>query len=431
MCRSTPKDRKRLGVCHSVANPDVPFCFLVLLACFAALRPGFDERLLPIFGLGLIVGLAVSTKLLGVLLVPALFVFAWQHQKRVRALVGASLLAVLGALPLALWNALHGWPTLRYHLVDRHTAPVGPSWSNVGKWIGGQLAYVSPWLLVLFAVALVTLARRPRRAGAGRLLWISLPLLLGGYGLIWIVPGAEPHWPLAGYLPLVPAAAGVLATAYANRRSVRTLTWVAGVASLALFVLFHGHILTNHGVGLMPRSYVARYDLSNELVGWPEIADRTNRAIHRLRRQQPGRTVVATGCHYTSCSQLRFAARGRFDVRCISPRIDQFDLASRGDGSRLRDVDVLYLWDERFPYPAARLYRCAHVEPIEQISIVRAGRTVRRFELQLCRRFGGLEATDWPPVGGLGQTPANSYRAAVSQTKRPSDRRDSWIRDSS
>ena len=144
----------------------------------------------------------------------------------------------------------------------------------------------------------------------------------------------------------------------------------------------------------MPASYVPRYDLSNELVGWPEVADAV---AEELRGSPAGRRPIVGGCHYTSCAQLAFAARGRFAVRCPSPRTDQFDLFPGGDGSRSRGVDLLYLRDERFPFEAQTLYRCGAAATRRAIRIQRGGRTVRRFELQLCRDFTGLRAKRWPP----------------------------------
>ena len=111
-----------------------------------------------------------------------------------------------------------------------------------------------------------------------------------------------------------------------------------------------------------------------------------------------GKTVSTLGgCHYTVCAQLQLAARGRFEVICPSPRLDQFDLSRTGDGSSLRGIDLLYVQDERFPFDASRLYRCASVHDDSTVEVQRAGRVVRRFRLQLCREFGGLRARSWPP----------------------------------
>jgi len=163
--------------------------------------------------------------------------------------------------------------------------------------------------------------------------------------------------------------------------------------SLIAACAIHVHVLTDLGVRLMPAGYVPRYDLSNELVGWPRVASAVDDAVAK-RGQRP---TVAAACHYTSCSQLAFAARGRFEVLCPSPRLDQFDLQPGGDGSARRGVDLLYVRDERFPFEADQIYRCRTTRAVERILIRRAGRVVRRFELQRCVAFAGLRAQTWPP----------------------------------
>lgn len=109
---------------------------------------------------------------------------------------------------------------------------------------------------------------------------------------------------------------------------------------------------------------------------------------------------MVAGCHYTTCAQLRFAARGRFEVRCPSPRRDQFDYFPGGDGSapRAAPVDLLYVKDVlRFPFDADELYRCGAVTTLGTVEIRRAGRRVRAFALQRCRHYRGLRARRWPP----------------------------------
>ncbi len=307
-------------------------------------------------------------------------------------------MALPGALPVLIWNAGRDWPTLSYHLMSRHTRPVGLSLANLGKLFGGQLAYLSPLVLVaLGAVAATLWRRRSQDAEARLLLACAAPLLLSGYLLILLVPGAEPHWPAAGYLPLLVALGPLLPIWLKERRRARVLTTIGVVFSLLVALGFHVHILTDLGVRIMPASYVPRYDLSNELRGWPSVADAAADWLGSLPREQRTRVVVG-GCHYTSCSQLAFAARGRFRVVCPSVRADQYDQSAGGDGADLRGVDLLYLYDERFPFSTERLYRCRGApEKVREVEIIRASRVVRRFSLHLCRGFSGLAADRWPP----------------------------------
>jgi 4-amino-4-deoxy-L-arabinose transferase-like glycosyltransferase len=376
-------------VAGPAANPDVPLVGLVVALLAALLAADTSSRPLPWLALaGGLVGLAISTKLFGLVLLLPLAVAAWHARPRLAALGLGSGCALIGAAPILLWNLQHGLATFRYHLVLRHSRPPGPSLANLGKLVGGQLGYVSPLLLCGLLAVLVELWRRRRSSPAPTLLLCSLPLLLAGWALILVVPSAEPHWPLAGYIPLLVALAADLAVRPA-RKAVRGLIAATIALALLLGVGIHVYLLSDLGVRLMPAAYNARLDLSNELHGWPAVAA----AVREQRR--PDEPVA--GCHYTVCSQLAFASRGAFPVLCPSPRLDQFDLEPGGDGSDRRGGDLLYVLDERFPFTADQLYRCGAVDELAPVSVERAGRTVRSFRLQRCRGYQGLRALRWPP----------------------------------
>jgi hypothetical protein len=393
-------------VAGGAANPDVPFAALVLLLLVFLLgadalardRPGPGLAALGVCGL--LAGLAICAKYFGLLLVPPLVLAAWNHRSRVTAFALSLAGLVLGALPVLLWNAGHGWASFRYHLVDRHTQAAGLSFINVGKLLGGQLAYVSPILLAgLCATAIALVRRRRERPAWGVFLATALPLLLGGYALILVVPGAEPHWPLPGYLPLVIALGTMLPEWWRRRPWVRSLAIATVALSVALLLALHVHVMTGATVRHMPASYEPRYDLGNELYGWRQVADVV--AAHVSSRPE----IKVAACHYTVCSQLMFAAAGRFDVLCPSPRRDQFDFAPGGDGSAALGTNLLYVKDERFPFDVDLLYRCGGVERLPEIVIRRGGRAVRRFVLQLCVPYLGLRIASWPPPRGITTEP--------------------------
>lgn len=59
------------------------------------------------------------------------------------------------------WNVQHDWASTRFHLVSRHSH-FGPSLQLLGKVIGGQLGYITPFFLVFLLWALVWLRREKR-----------------------------------------------------------------------------------------------------------------------------------------------------------------------------------------------------------------------------------------------------------------------------
>jgi hypothetical protein len=138
-------------------------------------------------------------------------------------------------------------------------------------------------------------------------------------------------------------------------------------------VLVHVIVLTPALPALVPKgAYEPRYDLGNELRGWPEVADALRRA------DADGRIVV--GAHYTVCAQLAFALSRPGDppVRCASKQIDDFDIWN--GPFELPREGVLFVTDNRFDDDPARVFPKARVvgEPL-RLTIERGGRWVRRF----------------------------------------------------
>ncbi|MCC6752327.1 MAG: glycosyltransferase family 39 protein [Deltaproteobacteria bacterium] len=386
------------GVAGAAATPDGPLLLFTLLFLECTFYVHRRREGPALWVAGLLLGLAFSCKYFGLLLALPLWLATRELTGRRRLLhtTLAGLFALLAAAPVLIWNAANGWPSLRYHLGLRHTQPIGPSPENLAKLVGGQLAYLSPLVLAVLAATAIWLWRRRREPSLRPLAAVAAPLSLVGLLLIGLVPNAEPHWPAPGYLPLL-GAAGTLLPGWLRARP-RLRPWVCGglALSMLLGVLLHLHLLTDLGVRAMPASYRPRYDLSNELHGWPHLSERVARQV-ALHAPSSARLAQVAGCHYTVCAQLRFWSRGRYSVVCPSPRLDAFDFFPGGDGSSLRGVDLLYLRDERFPYEASELYRCKRTKLLEVLPVVRGGRTVRRFELQLCQDFEGLRATVWPP----------------------------------
>ncbi|MCB9558322.1 MAG: glycosyltransferase family 39 protein [Deltaproteobacteria bacterium] len=384
-------------IAGGAANPDVPF--ILLVAAFIALSlkaVASAGRTVWVAAAGAALGLAFCAKFFALLLLPALLFVALRAPRRSLAVVAALTSATLFALPPVMWNVAHGFPSLRYHFVERHTSGVGLSWANLGKLIGGQIGYVSPLVLPLMIAAIVVCWRRREQPQYALLLRIALPLLGCGYLLILLVPSAEPHWPAAGYLPLLPVVATMMPSWWRQRRAVRWLVIGAVALSALLAAAFHTHVLSDAVVRLMPTSYQPRFDLANELRGWPRVSKELRRL--RLVYRRTRRPMLVAGCHYTVCSQLAFVANRRFRVLCPSPRRDQFDYLHGGDGQQLRDVDLIYVRDElRFPFSAAELYRCGQLKEVGRLRIRRALRVVRRFAFELCLDFQGLRAQTWPP----------------------------------
>jgi len=327
---------------------------------------------------GLLAGVAAASKVTGLALFAVLPVAyagapARAHARSVAPWLGLAAGLVIVA-PIATFEARTGWPMLRHRLID--TQPdAGVSLRNAAALVGGQLAYLSPLIAVLAALA-AREAWRARRDAVGRLLLASVVVPLAALVPLCLWSRvAEPHWIAPALLGLVAAAAR---TPWApSRRLVAAAVALGG----AMVAAVHAWVLVPGALRLAPASYEARLDLSNELRGWPQVVEAV-RAEAQLPGTEPG-DVVVVGPHWVICAQLEAALRGSVPVGCDTPVADDFDVWL--PRPRWRDAEfVVWVSDERFgPPPAVPTYvelRSRHV------TILRDGRAVRRFTLTLLAR---------------------------------------------
>ena len=180
------------------------------------------------------------------------------------------------------------------------------------------------------------------------------------------------HWPAPAYLPLLVAAAGLVARED-DGRARRVGRWAVGYGVVALVAL-QLLVLTPLLPRLAGQGYEPRYDLANELRGWPEVAE-------TLRRLDPaGRPVI--GAFYTVCAQLSFAVDRPDDppVRCATPEVDDFDLWH--GPIELDARGALFVTDNRFDHdPGAVVPGYGPRAAPLVVELRRGGRWVRRFEI--------------------------------------------------
>jgi 4-amino-4-deoxy-L-arabinose transferase-like glycosyltransferase len=194
---------------------DVPYAACWAMASwagYAALRRGSGPAWLA---LGAALGVGFLFKYTILLLIPGIVIYAFLFRADAKvalrwrswALVGLSIFA-LATVPVLIWNARHGWPTVGHLLGHLGVAGGDTPAPAAGKWrwsplwvlvfIGSQFAIIGP-ILVLMAWSW----RRAR--GASRelmyLVWCALPVLVF-YLLVSLIAEPEGNWPLAGYISL-------------------------------------------------------------------------------------------------------------------------------------------------------------------------------------------------------------------------------------
>lgn len=244
------------------------------------------------------------------------------HAWRRWALAGAGL-AVLGLLPVAIWNAQHEWALLR-HLGEHLRAEGGTDSPGLlrragwmGEYLGLQALLGGPPLVLGVAAALRSRHRSslepdlPR--GLSMLLCASLPVYLL-YLAVSMATRVEGNWALGGLVPMLSLCAAGAAMGRGGLwthgvRATVVVGVVTGLGSLRLD-LFEGAL--------------GRFAPVGRLMSGPRVASGAERLADEIG---PGTMLIAD--HYGVASQLAFYLPGR-RVGCSSGasggRTTQFDL---------------------------------------------------------------------------------------------------------
>lgn len=361
-------------------TPDLPFALFTLAAIglgSAAIRTGRDSFSgdLALLGAAACAGLATLSKLPGLALVAWVPLIAFGRRPRWLVL-GATALSLLIVSPLLRHEAVLGFPMLAHRFVHTQHA-AGFSVRNAAALFGGQLAYVSPPIVLAAFWTARGLARPARR---DRVAW-ALGLLAVAFGLplallcLWSRV-AEPHWLAPMYLPI--------AIAWARRPpratiTTRLRTWLLPIGG-GLVALVHVYVLSDLFPRLAGSSYDGRYDLANDMRMFPAAAPTLREALAVARLRGP--TVVVVAPHWTLAAQLATVLPPGTRISTASPEDDDFTRWVRPeerDGARV----VLFVRDERFasaPLPAT--LRDRRLESAVDFRLQRGGRVVRTLEAQ-------------------------------------------------
>jgi 4-amino-4-deoxy-L-arabinose transferase-like glycosyltransferase len=223
---------------------------------------------------GAAVGVALLAKYTAALLAPALVLLvAWDPTLR-RDLrtrwpwLGAAVALALFA-PNLLWNARHGWVSLRFQLGHGLGAGAGPA--ALLQYLGGQLAGAGPVPLLAGGAALLR-ARTPaaRRVAAGVLVPLGVITAAALRGRV------EANWPALVYPALCAAAAAALTQA----RPALARAAVGGSVAISAVLLAGFAVEQRHPRLLAGTAAIARFHGSRQVARELEdVARRTCPAL--------------------------------------------------------------------------------------------------------------------------------------------------------
>jgi hypothetical protein len=349
----------------------------------SALRatPGSARAALGFASAGVVAGLGATSKATGALLMATLFVAyaspkARAHARTVAPWAGLTA-GMLVIAPVVAFETRSGFPMLRHRLVDTQQG-AGLSLRNVSALVGGQLAYLSPfgaWL----AVKGVRDLWRHHSDSVGGLLCVSVavPAAVLVPLALWSRI-AEPHWIAPALLGLVPAM--TRAKVAPSRSLVVATCALAGAISVAA----HAWVLLPDSARLADRLSDPRFDLANELYGWPEVLAAVE--IETLTQRLPGSQrgdVAVVGPHWVICAQLEAGLHGAAPVGCDTPMPDDFDRWWPRERWRAAE-SIVWVTDRRFgPPPVLTTHATLRTR---EVRIERAGRTARTFTIAVLTR---------------------------------------------
>jgi hypothetical protein len=400
---------------------DPPFVFCWALATYLAVPAVLDGRRWPWPLIGIVVGVGFLAKYAMLLWLPSAFLAMALDPRSRRPLRTAGpwlavAIALTGTIPVLVWNARHGWPTL-WHVL-RQTGADGEGGfrpANLLEFLGGQVGVLGPPVAVLMAAAVVfALSRRwaddPRRREVRFLVWIGLPFLLGNV-LLTLLTKVQANWPAPAYVTLLILTAYFISTRLrdASRwKPWRPWVWSAVVLGIVATPVLHDVELLyplvrwQHAARKVEGAPSARQlDPTVRLKGWEELGARVSDELHGLG---PGAFVLCDD--YMSTAEMAFYVAGQPKTYCAG---------SYFSDERRKRYTQWDVWPDRALDPdrqPAMLGRGAvyvgfmnddvraafeRVEGPFQLDIVRDGVKVRTFRYARCFGFRGMR---YPAGGG-------------------------------
>lgn len=257
------------GTLGLLALPDVPLALATLLCLDAGARllRGVDAKAALELAAGLAIGALSHYRFVAVIGIGALALLYLPGGRRALRDVRVWVALTIGALawwPLLAWNVDNADAGLRFQLVDRH--PWALHWDGIW-FVLIQTLLVTPLLFV----AMLSAAWHGARAGSPAQRYFALcgiGLVVGFFVLGFFADNERVsfHWPLPGYLALLPLLPSLLET---WPRVWRAAAWWLLAAGLAAGLAYYAAVSVP---ALRARAAAEKWYPAN-FAGWDEVAD--------------------------------------------------------------------------------------------------------------------------------------------------------------
>jgi hypothetical protein len=386
-----------LGVGSTLMTVDpllVLFWSLAMFAGWRAAQP--DGRTIDWALVGLWMGLAFLSKYTALLqwLCWAIFFALWKpariHLRKPGPYVALAINA-LCTLPVLIWNAQHGWITVKHVAAD---AQAGQGWELDWRapleFLGGTFGLLHPIFFIATVWAGVALWKR-REALPRFFFAMGAPLFIV-YAIYTLHSAGELNWIAASVIPLF-----CLMVLFWERRDADGARHVRVALTVAMFlgVIAVTVLHETDLVGKISGHYLpAKVDPLRRVRGWKDMARIVEREQAILEKE--GRPVFIIGAHYGTTGLLSFympearaAASSSVPLVYYRTRLkpaNQFYFWAGYPGARQGQNALFVQVKDRPTRPPKELVsQFASVTEIGNFTILRQGRAFHQIQLFACR----------------------------------------------
>jgi 4-amino-4-deoxy-L-arabinose transferase-like glycosyltransferase len=402
----------------TLADPDGPLLFFWLLTLdrlVAALQN--PHRIGTWVFVGFAWGLGMLSKYCAALIPVGFLVYLVLRPTARHCLrtPGPYLAGIAGAVvfsPVILWNARHDWASFTFQ-GSRAGGFHGFQPGLLLEAVVGQMLYLTPWIWVGILIVIARLMRRGSRAWSDAEAFFfsqaapSIALFMGVATYRRIMP----HWPLIGFVALMPLLGRILAERYQARpRRVRRVLGTLMAVPVVLGFLFIAH--ARYGVlqgreGRLLGCIEPHLDPTIDTIRWDQIAAELKR-----RGLLEGRDTFLFTDSWRCSADLATATRHRVPVACYQRDARSFTFWSRPEDWLGHD-GILVCDDDSVAQPRDYAPWFFQIAPLEPFSIVRRGAPLQTIRIYRCVHQTAPFQFGYRGPGGV-PVPATNIRQQAS-----------------
>ncbi len=381
------------GVLMTIDSPFMFFWILSLLLFWKTMEAGDPEvprktGMLVWVLLGVSIGLGLLAKYTMAFFYLSGFLFYIFNKDSRRLFLEkgpyvATAVSLIVFSPVIIWNAGHGWVTLKHTAGQAHLSDglvLSPKYFF--DYIGSQLGVITPVLFVLLFIALWKLKGDKK---GSFLFWFSVPIFVF-FALKSIQGKVQGNWALPAY------AAGFIAfPAYFVKKTAlakKSYRWLVAV-SIALALVLTCVAYYPSLLKFLPPRIDPTARLTMKLLGWKELGEQTSGIYKELSSEGP---AFVFSDSYQISSELAFYMQGNPVTYCVNfgRRMDQYDLWP-GFGKDI-GYNALFVAFDDTELPQELAHAFARSEKIPVIIALKRDR-IMKFTVFKCYDFKGIKSS--------------------------------------